>query len=96
MMDKYDDIIIQTTSAGMEENDSSDPVAMYSFGGQETVMDLIYRSEKTDFLKRAADAGCQVQNGYDMFIRKAQYQYALFTEKEFPEYLMTRLQMDSE
>jgi 3-dehydroquinate dehydratase/shikimate dehydrogenase len=96
MMDKYDDIIIQTTPAGMEGNDSGDPVAMYSFDGRETVMDLIYRPERTDFLIRAADAGCQVQNGYDMFIRQAQYQYALFTGKEFPEYLMARLQMDGE
>ena len=96
MMDKYSDIIIQTTSAGMEGNDPGDPVAMYSFCGQESVMDLLYRSEKTDFLKRAADAGCRVQNGYDMFIRQAQFQYALFTGKEFPEYLMARLQMDSE
>jgi 3-dehydroquinate dehydratase/shikimate dehydrogenase len=96
MMDKYDDIIIQTTLVGMEGNDSGDPVAMYSFGGREKVMDLIYRPEKTDFLKRAADAGCRVQNGYDMFIRQAQYQYALFTGKEFPEYLMARLHMDSE
>ncbi|MDR2923013.1 MAG: type I 3-dehydroquinate dehydratase [Treponema sp.] len=96
MMDKYSDIIIQTTTAGMEGNDSGDPVAMYSFCGRESVMDLIYRPEKTDFLKRAADAGCRVQNGYDMFIRQAQYQYALFTGKEFPEYLMARLQMDSE
>jgi len=96
MMDKYSDIIIQTTPAGMEGKDSGDPVAMYNFGGQENVMDLIFRPEKTDFLKRAAEAGCRVQNGYDMFIRQAQYQYALFTGKEFPEYLMARLQMDSE
>jgi 3-dehydroquinate dehydratase/shikimate dehydrogenase len=96
MMDKYSDIIIQTTPAGMEGNDSGDPVPMYSFHGREIVMDLIYRPEKTDFLKRAADAGCRVQNGYDMFIRQAQYQYALFTGKDFPEYLMTRLQIDSD
>ena len=96
MMDKYSDIIIQTTSAGMEGNDSGDPVAMYSFDGRETVMDLLYQPERTDFLKRAADAGCRLQNGYDMFIRQAQYQYAMFTGKEFPEYLMARLQMDSD
>jgi len=96
MMDKYGDIIIQTTPTGMEGNEPGDPVSMYSFNGRENVMDLIYRPERTDFLKRAADAGCRVQNGYDMFIRQAQYQYALFTGKDFPEYLMARLQMDGE
>jgi len=93
MMNKYCDIIIQTTPVGMEENDTGDPVPMYSFFGHEDVMDLIYQPDKTAFLTRAADAGCRIQNGYDMFIRQAQYQYALFTEKEFPEYLMARLQM---
>jgi len=96
MIDKYNDIIIQTTPSGMEGNEPCDPVAMYSFCGRENVMDMIYRPEKTDFLKRASDAGCRIQNGYDMFIRQAKYQYALFTGKEFPEYLMARLQMDGE
>jgi len=96
MMNKYNDIIIQTTSVGMGENDSGDPVPMYSFSGHEDVMDLIYQPDKTAFLKRAADAGCRIQNGYDMFIRNAQYQYAMFTGKEFPEYLMARLQMAGE
>jgi 3-dehydroquinate dehydratase/shikimate dehydrogenase len=96
MMDKYSDILIQTTPVSTEENDSVDPVAMYSFCGREDVMDLIYHPEKTAFFKRAADAGCRVQNGYDMFIRQAKYQYTLFTGKEFPDYLMTRLQMDNE
>jgi len=96
MMDKYCDIIIQTTPAGMEENDSGDPVAMYSFCGEEDVVDLVYQPEKTAFLKRAADAGCRILNGYDMFIRNAQRQYALFTEKEFPEYLMARLPIAGE
>jgi 3-dehydroquinate dehydratase/shikimate dehydrogenase len=92
MMDRYCDIIIQTTPVGMEKNDCSDPAAMYKFNGGEAVMDLIYKPEKTPFLERAADAGCQIQNGYDMFIRQACYQYALFTGEEFSEYLMTRIQ----
>jgi 3-dehydroquinate dehydratase/shikimate dehydrogenase len=99
MMDKYRDIIIQTTSAGMEGNDSNglsgqdvrDPVAMYNFNGHEEVMDLVYKPEMTPFLKRAADAGCRVQNGYDMLIRQARYQYAQFTGKEFPQRLLARV-----
>jgi 3-dehydroquinate dehydratase/shikimate dehydrogenase len=92
MMNRYCDIIIQTTPAGMEGYDCSDPAEMYKFNGQEAVMDLIYKPEKTPFLERAAEAGCQIQNGYDMFIRQACYQYALFTGEEFSEYLMTRIQ----
>ena len=89
-MGKYKDIIIQTTPAGMEGNDISDPVKLYNFTGREEVMDIIYKPEMTPFLKRAAAAGCRVQNGDDMFIRQACYQYTRFTGKEFPEHLMAR------
>jgi 3-dehydroquinate dehydratase/shikimate dehydrogenase len=92
MMDKYHDIIIQTTSMGMEGGDAAEPVEMYQFNGREEVMDLVYKPEMTPFLKRAEDAGCRVQNGYDMLIRQARYQYAQFTGKEFPEHLLTRVQ----
>jgi shikimate 5-dehydrogenase len=94
MMDKYRDAIIQTTSAGMEESDSCDPVAMYSFYGREHVIDMVYKPEKTAFLQRAADAGCRVQNGHDMLTRQARYQYAYFTGREFPEHLLTRIQFN--
>jgi 3-dehydroquinate dehydratase/shikimate dehydrogenase len=98
MMDKYHDIIIQASSAGMEGNDPNnpldpqDPLAMYNFNGKEKVMDIVYKPEKTAFLKRAADAGCRIQSGYDMLIRQARYQYAQFAGKEFPEHLSTRIQ----
>ena len=93
MMERYHDIIIQTTPAGTEENRVIDPVEMYRFCGREKVMDLVYIPEMTPFLKRAADAGCRVQNGYDMFIRQTQYQYAQFMGKEFPEHLVSRVQI---
>ena len=98
MMDKYRDIIVQTTSVGMDGNNTndasgfSDPLPMYNFCGKEEVIDLIYKPEMTVFLQRAADAGCRVQNGYDMLIRQARYQYAWFMGKEFPEHLLTRVQ----
>jgi 3-dehydroquinate dehydratase/shikimate dehydrogenase len=95
-MEKYRDIIIQTTPAGMEgieTNDSADdPAAMYNFCGREEVMDLVYKPKLTTFLKRAANAGCNVQNGYDMLIRQARYQYTQFTGKEFPEHFFSRVQ----
>jgi len=95
-MEKYRDIIIQTTSAGMEginpDNPSDDPAAMYNFCGREEVMDLVYKPKMTAFLKRASNAGCNVQNGFDMLIRQARYQYTQFTGKEFPEHFLSRVQ----
>ena len=95
-IEKYRDIIIQTTSIGMEgSGDSSepaDPLAFYNFCGREEVMDLVYKPKMTPLLKRASNAGCNVLNGFDMLIRQAQYQYTYFTGKEFPDHLLPRIQ----
>jgi 3-dehydroquinate dehydratase/shikimate dehydrogenase len=91
MMDKYSDIIIQTSSAGMEGKELCDPLENYTFSGREAVMDLIYQPELTPFLNRAAAAGCRVLNGFDMLIRQAWCQYTQFMGKEFPAQLMSRV-----
>jgi 3-dehydroquinate dehydratase/shikimate dehydrogenase len=90
-MRKYSDIIIQTTPVGMKGNSASDPLEMYDFSGKEMVMDLVYKPEITPFLGRAQAAGCPVQNGYDMLIRQARYQYSLFLKREFPQDLLNRV-----
>jgi 3-dehydroquinate dehydratase/shikimate dehydrogenase len=86
-MDGYDDIIVQTTSVGMEPDFDGDPLDLYSFKGSEVVMDLIYKPERTRFLSRAAKAGCRVINGHDMLMRQAKYQYSCFFGREFPSKL---------
>ncbi|MDR0442998.1 MAG: type I 3-dehydroquinate dehydratase [Treponema sp.] len=91
MIRKYSDIIIQTTSAGMEGSDASDPLEIYNFSGKEAVMDLIYKPEMTPFLERAAAAGCRTSNGYDMVIRQACLQYSCFMGKEIPHQLIPRI-----
>jgi 3-dehydroquinate dehydratase/shikimate dehydrogenase len=93
MMKKYSDIIIQTTSVGMEPDIAGDPMPDYKFTGKEKVMDLVYKPEKTVFLKRAAAAGCQVINGYDMLIIQAIYQYHFFMGAEFPAQLRSRIDL---
>jgi 3-dehydroquinate dehydratase/shikimate dehydrogenase len=95
LMRKYSDIIIQTTSAGMEPDIRGDPMPDYNFTGNEKVMDLIYKPESTAFLRRAADAGCPVINGYDMLIRQAIHQYQFFTGAEFPAHLRNRIDLRS-
>jgi 3-dehydroquinate dehydratase/shikimate dehydrogenase len=92
MVEKFADLIIQTTSVGMEPDIAGDPLEEYSFSGRELVMDLVYKPERTRFLQRAAEAGCRVLNGYDMLIRQARYQYRYFLDREFPAVLLSRLQ----
>ncbi len=90
-MSKYNDVIIQTTSAGMEGHDESDPIELYNFTGKEAVMDLIYAPPQTPFLKRAAAAGCRTLNGYDMVIRQACLQYVNFFGREIPKKHLTHI-----
>ena len=91
LISKYNDILIQTTSAGMEGYEVSDPLELYSFTGKEAVMDLIYTPAVTPFLKRAMMSGCKTINGYDMVIRQACLQYTRFTGGEIPEKLLTQV-----
>jgi len=91
IMAKYSDIIIQTSSVGMEGYDAADPLELYTFTGREAVMDLIYTPPQTPFLKRAAQAGCRTINGFDMVIRQACLQYSHFFGREIPHQHLSRI-----
>jgi 3-dehydroquinate dehydratase/shikimate dehydrogenase len=93
LMERFSDIVIQATPVGMEGNPCRDPLELYSFTGKEIVMDLVYKPERTPFLRRAAAASCPVLNGYDMLIRQARYQYAHFFKRDFPPALLSRVNM---
>jgi 3-dehydroquinate dehydratase/shikimate dehydrogenase len=92
LMEKYSNLIIQTSPVGMAPNTDEDPLGFYKFSGRETVMDLVYKPEKTVCLTRAEAAGCRVINGLDMLHRQARYQYTHFLNKEFPSSLISRVQ----
>jgi len=91
LMEKYSDIIIQTSPVGMDPYPDADPIDFYKFHGREVVMDLIYRPEKTLCLKRAEKSGCRILNGFDMLYRQARLQYSYFMNKEFPPSLVSRV-----
>ncbi|MDR2841591.1 MAG: type I 3-dehydroquinate dehydratase [Spirochaetaceae bacterium] len=82
---KFSNILIQTTSVGMEPDIKKDPLPSYRFTGKEIVMDIIYKPERTHFLNRAANAGCRVLNGFNMLTQQAKYQYFHFFNTEYPE-----------
>ena len=91
LMERYSDIIIQATPVGMEGDADKDPIEFYKFSGREVVMDLVYRPEKTQCLKRAEKAGCRILSGSDMLHRQARYQYVYYMNREFPPSLISRV-----
>lgn len=87
LLRKYNDIIIQTTSIGMNRRDPSceenDPLFFYSFTGKENLFDLIYTPEQTPVMIRASESGCSVCNGYEMLKNQAYDQFKLFTGEKY-------------
>jgi len=84
LMEQYSDLIVQTTSVGMEPDEDHDPVPEYQFKGHEIVYELIYKPLATVFLDRAEDAGCKIISGLDMLHEQAYAQFLTFTGQEYP------------
>jgi 3-dehydroquinate dehydratase/shikimate dehydrogenase len=78
------DLIVQTTSAGMEPNIEEDPVVCYDFKGTEVAYDIVYKPPVTAFLERAGKAGCRLIYGKEMLREQAYVQFRLFTGKDYP------------
>ena len=87
MLKKYSDVIIQTTSVGMNSDESSneenDPLYFYDFTGKEMLFDIVYVPAVTPIMARAAKSGCKVCNGYDMLRYQGYEQFKLFTGIEY-------------
>ena len=80
------DLIIQTTSSGMEGSSGGDnPVPGYRFAGTEVLYDIIYTPPVTPIMEKAGDAGCRVLGGWPMLVEQAKEQFRLFTGEILPQ-----------
>lgn len=86
-LEKYSDLIIQTTSVGMNceliSTPETDPIYFYNFKGHEAVFDLIYTPPTTPIMKRAFQAGCRTCNGAKMLQYQGYMQFKLFTGMDY-------------
>jgi 3-dehydroquinate dehydratase/shikimate dehydrogenase len=85
LLSRYNDLIVQTTSVGMEGGPQGDPLEFYEFDGNESVYETIYRPSETSLLARAREAGCRVSNGLGMLYEQTKEQFELFTGHTYPE-----------
>lgn len=95
------DIVINTTSAGMEPNekvlptDSIEEIKDLSFiGGNTAVVDMIYNPEETLFLKTAREMGAKTLNGLGMLIYQGVLAYELFTNSTLPKDMGERIKKE--
>ena len=86
--DKNTDLIIQTTSVGLMSDESL--LTKEDFSENMVVFDVIYRPQKTQFLKNAEEAGATIITGDQMFLVQACEQFKLFTGKVAPTEVMEK------
>jgi len=72
------DMIINTTSLGLKENDKI-PINYDKIESGKFFYDVIYNPKKTNFLMEAEKRGHQIENGKMMFAYQAQEAFSLFT-----------------
>lgn len=89
LIEKYSDIIIQTTSLGMNSTEASnsqnDPLSFYRWTGNEILFDIIYTPKVTPIMERAKEAGCKVCNGETMLKYQGYEQFKIFTGVDYEE-----------
>jgi shikimate dehydrogenase len=77
--------VINTTPAGMYDNDSPLPeTAIEKLSRETLVYDLIYNPSRTRLLALAGQCGLRVMNGLDMLINQAAGAFNLWTGRDFP------------
>ncbi len=88
------DGLIQTTPVGMWPDTEATPAAREHLGRFKLVMDIIYNPLRTRLLREAAEAGCAVVDGLEMFVRQGAEQIRLWTGREPPVGLMRKVVWD--
>jgi len=79
------DLVVQTTTVGMDPNAGNDPAEEYIFSGDEIVYDLVYKPRMTRLINRASQAGCRIVYGYEMLYAQGLLQFKTFTGKDYPQ-----------
>lgn len=83
------DVLVNTTSVGMQPNDGKSPVPEHVTATFKVVFDAVYTPLHTKLLRDAEKAGAVVVTGEKMFVGQAAEQYRLFTQQEPDTDLMT-------
>ena len=73
------DVIANSTSLGMYPAIDSTPLGREAFKAGQIVFDAVYNPRRTRMLAEAAEAGCRVVEGLEMFVHQAAAQFEFWT-----------------
>lgn len=79
-LDEFD-IIINTTSAGLNDNTDS-VISLENLSPNSLVSDIVYIPYKTPFLEIAESKGNHIHNGLDMFVYQGAESFKIWTGKQ--------------
>jgi 3-dehydroquinate dehydratase/shikimate dehydrogenase len=82
------DLLVNCTPVGMTPNIDESPIHPSFLTPDMMVFDTVYMPETTMLIKDARARGCTALTGVDMFVRQAEMQFRLFTNREPPADLM--------
>ncbi len=78
------DVIIQTTSVGMNPDHKSCIIETDLLSPSAIVSDIVYQPLETELLKQAEAKGASVHFGHTMLLHQAQYAFEIWTDMKVP------------
>ena len=94
-VDRQDvDVLINCSPVGMTPNINETPFPARRLKPNMVVFDSVYNPTETRLLKEAAEVGCQVISGLELFINQAAAQFELWTGKPAPGEAMRQVLTD--
>ncbi len=88
------DVLVNTTSVGMEPNQDAIPVTPDLLNRFKVVMDIVYAPLETTLLREAKNRGCRVINGLAMLQYQGIEQFKLWTDTTPPSDIMYKALVD--
>ncbi len=82
------DVLVNTTSVGMEPNVEAVPIDPQLLTNFQVVMDIVYAPLQTRLLKRAAEVGCRTVDGLAMLLYQGAVQFKIWTGRQPPKDVM--------
>jgi shikimate dehydrogenase len=82
------DVLINTTSVGMEPDNNGIVVPPSILSGFSVVMDIVYAPLETRLLREAKAAGCQTIDGLSMLLYQGAAQFKIWTGGRPPQLIM--------
>jgi len=91
---KNTDVVINTTSIGMNPNVDENIIPKELLNENMLVMDIVYNPLETKFLREAKEVGAKIINGIEMFIYQGAETFEMWTGEKAPVELMRKVVLE--